>query len=459
MIIHPHSPTFFHITFHDVRSHRDNRKLVELTSMAEGINYFLEQIQQRELQLKNAVREAEAANKAKSLFIANMSHEIRTPMNAIINLTVLCLEAPLDTRLDSKRKGWLEIVRRSSKSLLNLTNDILDSAKVEAGRLELDAVIFSLTDLLDKFEPYQIEAKNKGLDFAINVQNDIPGYWIGDCQRLGQVLINLVSNAIKFTQKGTVEVEVALYRSAGEQGLLFEVCDSGIGIREDKLENVFTPFNQADNSTTRIYGGTGLGLTISRQLVELMGGRIQANCKQGAGCVFQVALPLEPVSEEHNSASDRIFDFFPDKALCECFSGRVVLLVEDNTFNQIVAEELLTLAGIKVDLAKDGIEAVEMVTVKKYDLILMDLHMPRMDGFEAGIAIRDLPDCAELPIIILTADANSSTREQCFQAGMDDIITKPLDPNDFFRILQRWLNGEKNEKKGRAARIKGNGLR
>ncbi|WPD21152.1 MAG: response regulator [Candidatus Electrothrix scaldis] len=407
----------------------------ELTSLAAGINYFLEQIQQREQRLRIAARDAEAASEAKSSFVAAISHEIRTPMNAIINLTKLCLGADIPAPLDSRRKQWLEIVRRSSESLLDLTNDLLDSAKVEAGKMELNLGVFRLFDLLDKLEPYKISAQMKGLEFQLIMENDMPEYWYGDQQRVGQILINLVSNAIKFTESGRVKISVELYRDH-EEWLLFRVSDTGIGIREDKLETLFTPFQQVGGTSLR-RGGTGLGLSIARQLAEVMGGSIQAECKLYQGSIFQVVLPLHSVPDEEGGKAMSISE--DGRALPKRFTGERILLVDDNPFNRLVAEELMNLAGLTVESAEDGLEAVEMVQAKHYDLVLMDLNMPRMDGFEAGMAIHDIPECADLPIIALTADATGSTRQNCLGSGMNDVVSKPIDPQTFFQTLEYWL--------------------
>ncbi|MCI5166855.1 MAG: response regulator, partial [Candidatus Electrothrix sp. GM3_4] len=422
----------------------------EITSLAIGINYFFDQIQQREQRLKSAAKEATAANEAKSAFVATISHEIRTPMNAIINLTRLCLDAELATPLDNRRKHWLEIVRRSSESLLDLTNDLLDSAKVEAGKMELNQCVFRLSNLLKKLEPYRISAQMKGLGFQINLKNEVPECWYGDQQRVGQILINLVSNAIKFTESGRVKVTVEMYLDSKEW-LLLKVSDTGIGIRDDKLKSIFHPFQQEGESVTRC-GGTGLGLSIAQQLTGLMGGSIQVDCKMYRGSIFQVILPLKSVAEEKanklacvSEHGKHKYGKINGKIVPKNFTGRKILLVDDNPFNRLVAEELMKMTGLTVESAEDGIEAVEMVQAKKYDLVLMDLNMPRMDGVEAGMAIHDLPDCACLPIIALTADASGSIRQHCLRSGMNDIVSKPIDPQTFFKTLEFWLPEERIE--------------
>ncbi|MCI5158514.1 MAG: response regulator, partial [Candidatus Electrothrix sp. AUS1_2] len=267
-------------------------------------------------------------------------------------------------------------------------------------------------------------------------ENKIPEYWYGDQQRIGQILINLVSNAIKFTESGRIKVTVELYLDR-EEWLLFRVSDTGTGIREDKLDILFTPFEQAGGSRSR-RGGTGLGLSIARQLAEVMGGSIQAECKLYQGSIFQVVLPLRSVPDDEGGKAVSVSEHVG--ILPKRFAGERLLLVDDNPFNRLVAEELLDLAGLLVETAEDGIEAVDMVRMRRYDLVLMDLNMPRMDGFEAARAIRDLPDCAELPIIALTADAAGSTRQSCLRSGMNDVVSKPIDPQTFFQTLEYWLS-------------------
>ena len=415
----------------------------ELTLLASGINFYLGQIRQREQQLKNAARAAEAANEAKSAFVAAISHEIRHPMNAIINLTKLCLDTRLGIPLDEKRRQWLKIVRSSSESLLDLSNGLLDAAKVEANKMELNPEVFRLSELMDKLEPYRINAQMKGLDFLVNIENDIPQYWYGDQQRIGQILINLVSNAIKFTESGRVKVSFRLLHQDEKEWLLLKVSDTGIGIRDDQLESIFSPFHQEGAAAARS-GGTGLGLSIARELAELMGGSIEAEPRLEPGSVFLVLLPLHSVSEEQEKKAARLSE--RDRGgTSRRFAGGSVLLVDDNPFNLLVAEELMKMSGLTVETAEDGGEAVEKARAKHYDLVLMDLNMPRMDGIEAGMIIHDLPDCAELPIIALTADARGSTRQNCLRNGMNDVISKPIDPQTFFNTLTYWLPEEHGE--------------
>lgn len=415
----------------------------ELTDLAGGINYCFDLIRQRERRLESAANEAEAANEAKNAFVATISHEIRNPMNAIINLTKLCLGTDLDVPLDSKRKQWLEIVRRSSESLVDLTNGILDLAKVDADKMELNPDIFRLSDLLEKLDPYKIGAQMKGLDFQVDIKNNIPKYWYGDQQRIGQILINLVSNAVKFTETGEIKVTVKLLCLGAEEGLLFKVSDTGIGIRDDKVESIFNPFQQAGGAAARC-GGTGLGLSIAQELTKLMGGSIEAEPRLDQGSRFQVFLPLNSVPEERGgravTLSKRDSYLLPKR-----FAGGRILLVDDDPFNLLAAEELMKMSGLTVETAEDGIEAVEMIRIKQYDLVLMDLNMPRMDGIEASMVIHDFPDCTDLPIIALTADASGSTRQNCLRRGMNDVISKPIDPQTFFATLTYWLPEELNK--------------
>lgn len=411
----------------------------ELNMMAREFNFFIEQIRHREADLQDAADKADRANRAKDDFIANISHEIRTPMNSIINLTSLCLQG----RLEPNQRGRLEKVERSSDYLMVLINEILDFARIESQRLELELAPFRLQELIGALDAHVDEAERKGLFFRHHIDIDVSPVLRGDSLRIQQVLRNLTANAIKFTNHGGIEVQIrrSIHDEPGQR-IEFSVKDTGIGIDADKQQRIFEAFNQADSSTTRRFGGSGLGLTICRRLVELMGGEIGVRSHPGDGSHFFFTLPLESATEaEDPTAKGRSEAAYPPEKLVP-LRNRLVLLVEDNEFNQAVAMELLEKAELQVDLAKDGCEALELVREEPYELILMDIQMPEMDGFEATREIRRLPGRGSLPIIALTANAMTETREECLQAGMNDLIAKPIVPTELYEALLQWIDGE-----------------
>ena len=395
-------------------------------------------VEERTAALSVAKEAAEAASRAKSTFLANMSHELRTPMNAIMGMTDLALRRASDVR----QREQLDKVVQASSHLLGVINDILDISKIEADRLVLENTVFHLGDVLDNLRTLVGKgAADKGLQFGIELPADLATLAVvGDPLRLGQVLLNLTANAIKFTPAGAVDVAVSRHAGPDDRLVLcFSVHDTGIGIGPDEQSRLFTPFQQADSSTTRQYGGTGLGLAISRSLVHMMGGEIGVESLPGKGSTFWFTVVLGKANALHQ-AMPTPGRLAAEAAIRAQYAGRRILLVEDEPINQEVARELLSMVGLIVDLAVDGRQAVAMSAQGNYDLILMDMQMPNMNGIDATLAIRAQPGCASVPIVAMTANAFSEDRQRCLDAGMNDHIGKPVEPPVLFETLLKHLS-------------------
>lgn len=393
---------------------------------------------------KTLAMEAQAANRAKSQFLANMSHEIRTPMNGVIGMTALLM----DTALSESQSRYARIIQSSGQNLMQLINEVLDFAKIDAGRMKLRSVVFDLYLLLDEvLEPFVIQAGEKGLEFEKHIAPSVPRRLRGDPMRVRQILVNLLGNALKFTDHGRISFDVN-----GSLDILanihFEVKDSGPGIPLNKQRDIFSPFEQLDGSSTRKHGGTGLGLAICKELAHLMGGGIGVRSEEGMGSNFWFEIVCENASDQEleNTRPELQLEVeSPEDAVSSHrhLGAHKILLVEDNLINRAVATEVLLLLGYEVNTANDGLEALELLKIQHYDLVLMDCLMPRMDGYETTRRIRVGEAgalCKKVPIVAMTANTLVGDQERCLAAGMDDYLGKPVMPDTLKNMLQKWLN-------------------
>lgn len=428
------------VLFNVLRNRRLRKRAIQLESI---VTERTAQLEQQKIMAETSAQRAERSEKAKEEFLANMSHEIRTPMNAIMGMTRLLLEdKPLETQMK-----YLNAIRMSSDNLLVIINDILDLSKIQAGKMELEQIPFNLRSLLNNLgEIMKFKSDEKNIDFKIIIDETLPECVVGDQVRLNQILINMTGNAIKFTEKGHVYIRCRNVISDNNQvTIAFDVEDTGVGIAQDKIDTIFDSFSQADVATTRKFGGTGLGLSISKRFTELSGGLLSVSSELGKGSVFTATIPfpIGTMESEKESAAD----------LAAVKAGTDtpirILLVEDNMFNQMVATDSIAkmFANVTIDIAENGKIAVEKISEGDYAVVLMDVQMPVMDGYEAARTIRKLENKqkSKIPIVAMTASVIKSEVDRCYENGMDDFIAKPFEPKDLRNKILKYATPQPSD--------------
>jgi PAS domain S-box-containing protein len=423
-----------------------NRRLLGILVSARDVTDIKQALQQladkqielQKVELKNTQLMADIANKAKSSFLANISHEIRTPMNVIIGMTHVAQM----TEMTTHQRACMTKIQSAGKILLGLINDVLDFSKADAGEMGIEKIPFTLDSILKNVAAMtEDNARSSGLALRFVLAADVQNHWVGDPLRLSQILINYVKNAVKFTPSGRVTVNVERVDQAlGTVGdtsclLRFEVEDTGIGLTEEQISRLFMPFEQADNSTTRKYGGTGLGLVICKQLAQLMGGEVGVSSRLGEGSQFWFTVSLEPSLAVTSEAAQSEVDTASDSAAT--LRGMRMLVVDDNDFNLDVAEGIFNSVGMQVVLASNGAQAIELLRQSQFDCVLMDVQMPVMDGLQATRIIRADSQLAHTCVIGFTANAGGEDRTKCLAAGMNAVATKPIEPEILFALVAK----------------------
>ncbi len=408
----------------------------EIGQLIEGFNTMIAQIDKQNHALTIAKEQAETSARIKEQFLANMSHEIRTPMNGIMGMAKLLIDTPLNI----EQKKYLKNITTSSQNLLVIINDILDFSKIEAGKLEFEDIEFNLFDLLLKIEMlFKEHAQNKGLYFKLNIGDRVPKYIMGDPTRLNQILVNLLANAIKFTETGGISLVIKVIEQNQKKSTInFMVNDTGIGIAKDKIDLIFTSFSQASSAMTRKFGGTGLGLTISRQLANLQGGTINVESTPNEGSSFYLKITYKHGEGKIAEENDNLIKIKENDIKN---SNIKILLAEDNEINQLFVKTILQ-SKFDITIAPNGKIVLDLLKNQWFDLILMDLHMPEMDGYEATEQIRALKDTkkSKIPIIALTAAAIKGEKKKCLEFGMNDYISKPFEPDDLLTLIVKILD-------------------